>query len=333
MSKILEALTAAAGVTRTRNESDSALVERLLPKIAELDDAAWDKLTPEAQDYFNDAADASNKKEPIPALPDAAPAAPATRTRRGAAAPAPAPAPEVEPAADPVKGDRVRFTTKRGKTIEGEYVEIDGKVHVYVNDAGNEDEVPVEGTTVEVLSPASDSNEPAEPVVGDQVEVVTKRGKTITGELVEVDGDVFVVDVNGKEEELSKDRITSIKVVGGAAAAPAAPAPASSRRGAAKAEATPAPAAAPATSRRGAAPAADAPAAPAKRASTTANGGVSVTGRIRELIVANPKATVEDISNTLRKEKLEFRDNTLALVYSDSHKLIALLVDAGKLKL
>lgn len=54
--------------------------------------------------------------------------------------------------------------------------------------------------------------------------------------------------------------------------------------------------------------------------------------RIRELIIGDLKMTQDEISKVLKKEGLEFRDNTLALNYTEAHKLIEMLRVAGKLK-
>jgi len=51
---------------------------------------------------------------------------------------------------------------------------------------------------------------PAAPVVGDLIVVTTKRGKVSEGELLEIDGDIIVVDVAGEEVEFTKDRVESI---------------------------------------------------------------------------------------------------------------------------
>lgn len=329
MSKILNTLLAAAGTTLKAGEQPLDAVKRIMPAISELDDASWDALPVEAQDYFNSAGDAVNARKPIPELPDyvaPAPAPAAGRRRSSAAAPA---APAV-----PQKGDMVVITTKRGKTMEVEYVELDGNVHVFINEAGNEDEIAVDRVESIVVkaapAPAAEPEPevaaPGEPKVGDEVVATTKRGKTIEGKLVEIDGDLYVVETaDGKEEELEMARLTSIVVK-------AAPAPtASGRRG--RTTATAAPAATPeqpaATGRRrGAAAPAEEPA----RATKEVNGGVSVTTRIRQLVAADLNATAEAIGAQMKKEGLTFRDNTLALTYAESHKVVAILREAGRLK-
>ena len=326
MSKILNTLLAAAGTTLKAGEQPLDAVKRIMPAISELDDASWDALPVEAQDYFNSAGDAVNARKPLPELPDyvaPAPAPAAGRRRSSAAAPA---APAV-----PQKGDMVVITTKRGKTMEVEYVELDGNVHVFINEAGNEDEIAVDRVESIVVKaapapaaePEPEVSAPGEPKVGDDVVATTKRGKVIEGKLVEIDGDLYVVETaDGKEEELEQSRLTSIVVK-------AAPAPAASgRRGRGAATAAEQPAAT--GRRRGAAAAA--PAEEPARATKEVNNGVSVTTRIRQLVAADLNATAEAIGAQMKKEGLTFRDNTLALTFAEAHKVVAILREAGRLK-
>ena len=72
--------------------------------------------------------------------------------------------------------------------------------------------------------------------------------------------------------------------------------------------------------------------APAPRASAKANGGVSVTTRIRELIAGDLTMSKGEVGKQLRTEGLEFRDNTLDLTYAETHKVVTAMRDAGQLK-
>jgi len=72
MSKIEKELLAATELKAKRGEDRQDLLGRIMKEVAELDDAAWDDLSQEAQDWFNDAADAKNAKaKTIPDFPDA----------------------------------------------------------------------------------------------------------------------------------------------------------------------------------------------------------------------------------------------------------------------
>lgn len=54
----------------------------------------------------------------------------------------------------------------------------------------------------------------------------------------------------------------------------------------------------------------------------SSNEGVSVSQRVTELVLDDLNATEEQIGELLKKEKLEFRDNTLKLNYAAAHKFI-----------
>ncbi len=342
MSKILDTLVAATKLKKARGQDDVEYVEDLIVAVGELNDAAWDKLGTEAQDWFNDAADAKNSGKAIPAFPDAEeePAAkpargskakeePAAKPARGSKAKA---APEPEDSTIPEVGDTVIITTKRGKVVEGELVEVDGDIAVVLVD-GEEQEFQKDRVESIVKKDEDEAEEEeatdAEPQEGDEVTVVTKRGKSVTGEVIEIDDDIIVLDVDGKEEEFDRARLESITIAGEEAPEPEAKPARGSRKSAPAEEEEPAPAT---TSRRGSAakPAAEKEAP--KKISAKANGGVSATSRMRELILDDLDAKVEDIGKALKKEKLEFRDNTLSLVYSDVHKIISMLKERKMLK-
>lgn len=73
-----------------------------------------------------------------------------------------------------------------------------------------------EETTARRQRGGSKAAEPAEPKKGDTVKVVTKRGKEVEGEVLEIDDELLVLGY-GKdgEEEFARNRLESITVVGG----------------------------------------------------------------------------------------------------------------------
>lgn len=312
MSAIRKELMDAAKMDPKRGEDDATFLIRLQKAISEeIDEATWAGLSEKAQDWNNDAADAITAGKSIPPFPDetAAAPAPAPSRRRGATA-----EPEQTVAYDPKKGDEVEVTTKRGKLVAGFIVELDAEVIVLNPEANGPEakdiELPLPGSVVKPMvgagltKAAVDPKEPEEPEIGDTVAVITARDKNIVGLVVELSAETMVLkDSTGEEHELGINRLKSVLVKGKPAAAPA-PA-ASGRRGAA------APAPAPAAGEK------------AKRASNPA--GVSVGQRINEMVIDNPAMKVEEIGAALKKEGLEFRDNTLGMTFSSAHKFLDLL--------
>ncbi len=326
MSKIQKELIEATGVEKKRSEDNDAFLKRLVSKTSDLDDKAWNGLSTEAQDWFNSAADAINAKQAIPEFPDEEKEEeekPATRRRSAKEEPA-----ETK-AADPGAkvGDSVKITTKRGKEVSGKVVEIDDEM-VVVEVDGEEVEhqrsriesiVIVGGTAAKSSrrKPAEE-DEPeapkvAEPQVGDQITAVTKKGKEYSGKVIEIEDGCIVIASGDDELELDPDKLESLTI---------ASAKSSRRKPAEEDE--------PKTSSRRSAK--EEPEAKAKKTTAKDNGGVSATGRMRELIVEDVSASIEDIDKAMKKEGLVYKDNTLALVYADAHKIIKLLREAKKLK-
>jgi ribosome maturation factor RimP len=309
MSKIQAELLKATDLSTKRGEDRQDFLARLMKGVADLNDKQWDGLSQEAQDWFNDAADAKNAKaKTLPDFPDLEsaeePEEEKKPSRRGAA--------KEEAPAKPKVGVVAKITTKRGKTSTGTIVEIDDEVVVIKHGDGNEEEFDrarVESIEVAGGGKEEAQDEPAEPSfkVGSTVTVVTKRGKTYTGKIVEMDDELLVLDVDGKDEELSRDRIESIKAAGGSSKTADKDEPKSSRRGAAKADDKD-----------------DAKDEGEKKRSTNAP-GVSVGTRIKEIIADDLEATEADIAKILKKEGIEFRENTLKLNYVDCHKFIEIL--------
>jgi ribosome maturation factor RimP len=312
-SKILSELLEATGIKQNAKETDADLKKRVVTAVTELTDAEWAALSSGAQDWFNQAADAINAKEEAPDFPDAEDDEPAVPARRRGAAAEKKEEPETQ---DPQVGDMVKIVTKRGKETEGELVEIDEDVVVLDVDGTEEEFDRSRIDTITVLGDTgtaeqSSDDAPAEPKVGDNLKVVTKRGKEVVGELVEIDGDILVIKTDDEEVEVDSTTAQSVEVV-----EEEKPAASSGRRRGAPAEPTDKPAAAEKT----------------KRTTAADNGGVVATVRMRELIVENMDLDKAGIAKLLGKEKITYKDNTLDLVYADSHKLIKMMKDRKLLK-
>lgn len=318
-SKIQKELAEATDINPKRGEDHQEYLARLVKGVAALSEKEWDGLSQKAQDWYNDAADAKNAKaKTLPDFPDAEKAeeeAPAKSGRRGAAK-------EEEAPAKPKVGVVAKVTTKRGKSSTGTIVEIDDEVVVIKHGDGTEEEFDrsrLESIEVAGGAAKDDAGEDeADPIkVGADVIVVTKRGKEVAGKIVEIDDEVVVLDVDGKEEEFDRTRVEAIKPV--KAAKPAA-------KGKAKDDAEEE---APKT-RRGAAKGDDAGDEKPKRSSNAA--GVSVGTRIKELIADDLEATEAEIGKILTKEGIEFRENTLSLQFKDCHKFVDILKAKKMLK-
>ena len=322
MSKIQSELLKVTELSTKRGEERQDFLARLMKGVAELSDKDWDGLSQEAQDWFNDAADAKNAKAKVlPDFPDAEKEEEEQeekpKSRRGAAKD------EAEAPAKPKVGVVAKITTKRGKSATGTIVELDDEVVVIKHGDGTEEEFDrARVESIEVASTGAAKAEPAEPAepvlkAGVEVTLTTKRGKSVTGKIVEIDDEVVVIDADGEEQEFNRDRVETIKPVGKAKAKKEEPAEEEekpkSRRGAAKDE-------------EAEAKGDEKP----KRSSNAA--GVSVGTRIKELIAEDFEATEEDIGKALKKEGIEFRDNTLKLQFTDCHKFVEILKKAKKIK-
>lgn len=308
MSKIQDGLMEATGLKPVRGEDRQDLIKRIMKGVTGLNDKEWGGLTVAEQDWFNEAADAQNaKKKVLPDFPDLEDEKgqeeekPTTRRRGGSD--------KEEAKADvkPKVGVVAKVTTKRGKTATGKIVELDDDVVVLKMGDGSEEEFARDRVeSIEVAGSEAAEEEAADPVkVGVEVILTTKRGKEVTGKIVEMDGDLIVIDVDGKDEEFSRDRVESIKPVKAKAA--------STRRGASKDE------------DKG-----DEGDTKPKRSSNPA--GVSVGGRIRELMCEDTEITEAEVGKVLTKEGLEFRDPTLKMIFKDTSAVFELLKKNKKLK-
>jgi ribosome maturation factor RimP len=304
MSKIKEELLKVTDLGTKRGEDYQDFLARLMSVIAKMPDADWDSLSKAAQNWYNTAADAKNENaKELPDFPDVEKKEEATTRRRAAA--------EDDTPASPAnlkKGQRVKITNKRGKVFEGEVVELDKEV-VVVKGKDGEDEIDLDRIDkIEIFhGTAGQGSEPEEPEIGkgSEVKLVTKRGKEVTGKIVEMDDEIVVLDVDGKEEEFSRDRVETIKLIGGGK-------PASSGRRASSDDKKKDDEAKPERSKN--------------------EPGVSIGASIRELIVDNIDADEVAIGKLLKKQGVEYRENTLKLNYAEAHKLISLLKERKMLK-
>lgn len=320
MSQIQKELLAAAGLKLADFTGRPALHQALVRAVNDLPEKAWSELTVKAQDWFNEAADALKAKKAIVEFADFTPEQPAAepRSRRRAADDEGEKSVKESASVEKLEeGQRVKVTTKRGKVYEGEVVENNKrKEFVAIKGADGEDEIDYDKVeSIEVFhgtAGAAAADEPdAGPEVGDEVKFTTKRGKTVSGVITELTAETIVL---GKDDDFDLDRIdgdiTIIKKGSSAGAAKAEPETRSRTRS--EPETTP--------------PADD------KRTRSSNPKGVSVGARIRELVAETPDISEEDVGKVLKKEGLEFRDNTLGMIYKDCVFLIAKLRDAGHMK-
>jgi len=319
MSKIAKEIAKATGVVAQRGESRQDYLKALVVGVQGLTDPQWDALSGDAQDWFNACADAKNaKKKDLPDFPDAEQeeeAAPTTRRRGAAAAEADAPTGTKEITPDDVeKGMAIRIMTKRGKDISGQVTGVDdaGFSMKVGEDTEDFDFVRIDKIFALDTGGSADAGagEPEDPIkVGNEVKVINARDKEYVGKIAEVDEEVIVLDVDGKDVEIARDRIKSIELVGGSKTAekPAA----SGRRGSTSADA-------------------DKEETKPKRSSNPA--GTSVGGRIRELMAEDIEITEAEISKQLKKDGIEFRDTSLKMIFKDCTQLIEALKKNKKLK-
>ena len=336
-SKIRDELAKACGI-KVASIDEDVLPGKLVEGISEVDDDTWNGLSTEAMEWFNSAADAVNKKKAIPKFPDAVEDEPEAETkpaRRGAAKAAEEPA-EIE------TGHVYVITTKRGKEVKGKCVEVDDDIVVLEKADGEEVELSKgsidtfnlitetkaarksKDVDAEEVAEQSSNDAPYEPEVGDNVTVTTKRGKEVKGTVAEIleAGDLLVLEVDGEEVEFTLSTSTVVKNEPTKKAA--------SKAKEVEPEDEPEEEAKPA--RRGAAKAAEEPAEKKPRVTAAANGGVSATQRMRELVCENRDASKADIGKLLTKESITFRDTTLDLVYADTQKVLAILAERKLLK-
>jgi ribosome maturation factor RimP len=331
-SKIEKELSDAADVTAKRGEDRQDYLARLMKAVASLSDKAWEKLSEAAQDWFNDNAEARNKaKKAGKSEPDVEEFAdleeeeeekPKTRSRAkdsddGDEKPA-----KVEKITGGPKDIKkgmtgVTIENKRGKTFEGDVVDMDDEVVVIKQGDGEEIEIDldriVKVSWTEVPAgkgKASAKEEDADPIkVGAAVTVITKRGKELTGTIKEITDEDLVLTTDDGEEELSRSRIETITPTKAAKGKTEAKEEKPAAKGKGKEEAE----------------------EPAKAKRAVNPEGVSIGQRIKELIADNQDEDEAGIGKLLKKEGIEFKENTLKLNYVDCHKFLAVLKEKGLL--
>ena len=374
MSKtVKEHILAVAKTTAKRGEAEQEFLKRCLENSADpakTSDEEWNSLSEDAQSWFNVAVDRMNEGKAIPAFPEEAEEKPTTTRTRGAKQEA-APAQDTESVVGtevkvttargkevigtiteideesmlvtdaegqehefdrarvksvefihaeekgedyvPAVNDSVVIVTTRGKTIEGTVVEVDDEVVVL--DTGTGEDTEVSRTRIETItlkgSGKQDTDGDEVPVVGDKVEVVTKRGKEVNGTVVEIDGDALVIGLaDGQEIEVDSSTAQSIKVVK-ATAEKATRTP--TREGGV-------------VSRGGTAQTQTAKTDDkARKITKKDNGGVSVAARMREIICAEPDISMDEVTKQLKAEKLEYKEATLDINFKLVTGVIALL--------
>lgn len=288
--------------------------------IGKLPDEQWNNMSAEVQNWYNEAVDLKNAKKDLVDFPDfQAEEDPAPRRRSAASddKDEPAAGTRVEVKEKDLKeGMVINLVTLRGKEDTGHVIEVVKGVLAIRRGNGEEIEYDLERVDkMYTLAAAKEEaeeggrrrrssadDEPEDPVkVGAVVTLVTARGKEVSGEIVELTKDLIVLKEGKEEVEYPRDRVKSVTVFK-----------------ADKEERT---------SRRAAA------ADDKDDAKTRSdNGGVSVGQRIRELVLDNMDATQDDIEKLLKKEKLEFKGNTLSINYKDTHKFLSLLKERKMLK-
>ena len=374
---VKEKVLGIAKIAPKRGEAEQEFLKRVVAIITEVNDADWKALGQDAQEWFNEAVDALNDNKEVAPFPEEKPAAPARASRTKKEEPV------QEEAGSDVVGAEVKVTTARGKEIIGTIVEIDADSMVVKDDEGEEHEFDrtrvksveflnqggteesaepavgddvilttkrgtvAEGKIVEmddevvildtgngqdteyvrsrigsmVVKGGAVSQEPVQeelpierdPVVGDMVVVVTKRGKEVKGTVVEIDGDTLVVGVSPDGEEIETDMSTAQSIT--------ITTPVQEEKPARSARATTKEAPAPTTGRGAKKEAGE----KKTKISAKANGGISAPTRMKEIICADPTITKEALAKILKSEKLEYNDNTLLINFKLCNDIIELL--------
>lgn len=333
-NKVEKELQDATEVAPKKGEDRTDYLMRLMKAVAALTQEGWDGLSAEGQEWYNKNADARNaaKKagKPVPDPLDFEAEEEEAPKRRRASAEEEEPAKE-EKAAKPSledleEGQRFKITTTRGKTIEGTVVKNSAKKEnlVYKDADGDEDDIDYEKVSaLEVLHGSAGKEDgetgggAAEPEVGDVVEITTKRGKTFTAKLVELNDDDLVYEDDDGKDDISRDRVESIKVV------------TKGKPAAAKKPTKEEPAEKPSKGKTKEEPAEG---EEIKRTRTTNPDGVSVGQVIKELVAEDLEATEEEIAKALKKRGVEFKENTLHLNYVECHKFVKVLRDKKHIK-
>lgn len=303
-----------------------AFLSKVVKELNNVNDADWAKLSKDAQQWFNSAADAKNAKAAtLPDFPDLdEEAEEETTTRRRATSDDDAPkatgTKEIDPE-DVKEKMAVRIITKRGKDISGVVVEVTKKIVAIKLGNGDEEEydfdridkilVAAEAEKEEGTKRrrSAEDDEPADPIkVGAMVKIVTKRGKEAEGEILELTDDMLLLKEGKDEVEYSRDRIESIKPLGGKAA---------QEEGG---------------TRRRATSDDKADKGDGEKRTRASNEGISVADAVTHAILDDMEADMETIGKAIKKKGVEFRENTLTLNYKATHKFLAILKERKMLK-
>ena len=311
MSKIQAELAEASEVTPSKRNSETitsqAYLKRLAVAIQEMPEADWNKLSEPAQDWYNAAADAIDAKKDVPEFPDMPKEEASGGRRRSKAAEEPV-------AYEPKEGDDVTVVWKK----RGSEATTVGKIKVLddegvVIDDGNDD-VEIAKDKVVSISPNGSAvdgevtkSAEAKLEVGATVEITTKRGKVVTGE-VELLNDTEIGLKGGDDFVLAN---VEVKVLGSAHVDITTSGGSRRGGGAAKAEAKPA------DTKK------DDKAAPAAKPA-------GVTTRIRELMADGLKkdGKLPDkaaMIKTIQAEGVEVKTSTADLTYNEFAKVVDLL--------
>lgn len=343
MSKIQAELATATGIKPESGQpiNDVAYVKDLMRGVAKLPDEAWDKLSTDAQTWYNSSADSVKAGTGVTIFPDMATAEePARRSRR--VDPESAPPPPATSSSKPAKGDKVNVVTVKGNSYAGKVVEPDDDGYLILDDG--KEELSLKWANIKscagdapVPAPAPAAEEgrrrnrkteddaPApsklkEPQVGDTVEIKTKRGTIKVGNVVEMKPGAFIAikDVGGDELEYEYERIESVTIkVDNSKKSTDADEGRPRRRAGGDDEP------APRSRSKGAEP----DAAP--------SGGerdVGIGEKARLLVIQNRSMSRDDFVRAALKNWPTAKENTLRLIYGDVHKLLGMLKSEGMLK-
>lgn len=325
MSAIQKELCEACGIDPAKYSERAKLHAAIVTGVNGLTDKQWDAISEPAQDWFNAAADETKSakkagRDPnVPEFPDYEASSSSSRSRRRSSEDDDAPKGGESMAIEKVKeGDRVKITTKRGKVYEGEVVEQNKrKEFIAIKGSDGEDEIDWDKVdSVEVFhgTAGTTKEQDAGPEVGDVVSFKTTRGKKIEGELTEITDDILVID---KEDEYSMEKIDGdITIVkkGGGGGKSTREEPETRSRG------------------RSSSSSDDKGGKDEEKGRAGNPRGVSVGGRIRELVADDFNISKEDVIKTMKKEGIEFKDATVNILYRDAMGFIELLRKAKKLK-
>ena len=306
-SKIQDELVKATGVKPDDYKDRQKFLHALMMGVSKLNDADFDKISDPAADWNNEVVDAykSDKNKDLADFADIEADEPAKRTRRSADDGG-------STVMTPKVGDTCEVTNSRDVTKKGVVVEIDDKVLVL--------DVPGEGPidysrdrikSTNVLNGASAKDEPAGefvPKVGLWVAIKTKRGRECEGKIVEIDKENLTLEVDGKDEDFARDRVETIKAV-------ASKGEKADDSGKGKDDGK--------TKDAG-------EGGKEKRASNPE--GVSVGTRIMEIIADDLDVSEEAVGKQLKKDGLEFKDNTLTMQYKQARKMVEILRKKKMLK-